>query len=254
MTYTPLSPFDVFDADTITAVHDTGDCWLWTGQYKVSRDGSRHPYYSYTENKHTKLKSMRAIVMERMGNEPRNAQSYVPICEQDLCVHPDHIDDRYSDAGRLLFVKNQSEQQGECRIWTGSGSSGYLRIPTSRTKSDFISAHKFVYMQEHGLPYFMGGTLRLSCDNRMCVSHKHISFDFRPANGLCPEAGHKLPPGASVCPICARPRSKGCDRGHVLPAHEASYAGNIGCWHCRSEDALEFMRERNEASMKAGRL
>ena len=250
LSYERLTPSEVLPERWCQKwIRDTGECWEWTGPLFRNPGGEEVPKAGN--------RAVRSVVMENVEGRSFGRQHIIPICESPSCVHPGHLDSPFSDAGRLLFIKQNSVQRGECRIWTGRVANNCPVVQTrrgARNQRTSLSVHRFVYTQEYGVPDFRDGHLELTCGNRMCVSHKHITYTFRPASGLCPE-GHKLPArAASHCPTClAHHEQRTCSEGHVMWTYEGTEPAKL-CLTCRDNEARAFIDARNAEAFKRGTL
>jgi hypothetical protein len=187
------------------------------------------------------------------------ASTAVRVCENLRCVNPEHLVRAYSHAGRLLFVKNNSQAAEDgCRIWTGELSAeGRPVMRVKRPGQRFhatVRVIRFVYEQEHGT-HSVGsnvGTIQQTCGKLTCVSYKHLYQALRPASGKC-DKGHTLPPDVVThCPECHayKPTNTTCQLGHTFGPGHARLYHDIGCWYCRREDATEYIRSRNAEFLK----
>lgn len=239
-----MQPGDVFTPNIAAHVDDTGDCWLWTGAYVTRGNGERFP-----------MKGDLAIRTAALG-EAHAGVRVVPVCEDQMCVHPDHLSYNMSPEGRLMFIREKSYAQGECRIWTGKldyRSAPQVVIQT-RPKQLTMYTQRYVYEQEHGVKLRPGTFVIMSCGNGLCVSHKHMWLKQRPSDGRCLE-GHVLPPDTiEYCPTCQKISASRCSRGHVLTGWETTHGGRVACDCCRRDDAREFIRQRNAETLRAGVL
>lgn len=181
--------------------------------------------------------------------EGRGSIHLTQICERPRCVYPEHLIPPQSPAGRLLYIKAHSYQDGDCRIWTGRFTKAGL--PTMNLKRPGNKSHsnedvrRYVYEQEHALYDASRGVITTSCTRLDCVSHLHLECQTRPLDGLCPE-GHKLKPDVvAYCATCKNQRGKQCDRGHEYTSDEAAQIKLYGCTQCLRDNAAEFIAARN---------
>jgi len=249
--YKPLTVAEVFPPKFRPMVKEEGECWLWRGSMKKSRRNGVLPL--------AEGKSARNFAYTRVYGRQEGVLRLIPVCETPECVHPEHLDSSFSDAGRLLFIKQHTRPEGDCLIWTGTVVDGRPRMELEtyvrgKRVRHVMSIHKFIYTQEHGLKYTPFGTITLSCGNIMCVNHKHIRYHLRPADGLC-EAGHRLPTNNTFhCPECRKQKeTTRCPRGHE-DTHEVPTKNGKMCSECRDEDVRAFIAERNATAFKRGEL
>jgi len=206
---------------------------------------SKHPVGS------DELKAERKAMI-RILNRTGSGVISVMACGNDRCLSPYHVVSSQSDVGRLLYIKNHVTREGDCLVWTGKYDHkvpSYPYRPNGQKFNSSCSVRRFVYNQEHGTYGQTDGVVRHTCGTVGCVSHKHLVHEAAPVSGLCPE-GHKLQKtNINHCHSCVRERDKyrECSRGHW-------YHLSHGCDGCRSEDAAEFIRERNAEALKAPHL
>lgn len=151
------------------------DCWLWEG-----------PIVRGFPRIHTQNVTLRAQAYAcRQVGEPLNQQEFLMVCENEMCVHPDHVATLHSDVGRMFYIRDHSEQDGDCQIWTGSTDRGNPRMPhvilreDGTRKQKLVSVRAFVWRVEH-LPPDVDApkhkNYRLSCGREDCVSPKHVEM------------------------------------------------------------------------------
>lgn len=247
---TKLDPANVFPKKAVPFVDVTDDCWVWTGDTKISQ-GREQPRYG-TNSAHSFVARYNQLNVS-MG------LMLWPACENVRCVHPDHLALPHSVVGRMLFIKERSVAEGDCLIWKGSVRNGSPIFPwrkPGRSAHSNYSVHRFVYTEEHGERPPHSSAVSLTCGNQLCVSHKHIRYTVLGLGRKCPQ-GHELPPQYDTfCPTCRYAATRvmsECPRGHEIPPEEAADTGRKGCRYCRREDADAWITERNKALLESER-
>lgn len=236
--------FGDLSAVRLTDPSDEDTCWQVVG-YEVGTPA---------------FKQYRKMAVSFMSKGNKGAWAVKTICEESWCVNPDHMVLPQSPAGRMLYVKAHSYQDGDCRIWTGRLSDGYPVMPhrkEGRRTHSTERVQRFVYQQEHGTYDRTVGLVSMSCGNLECVSHKHVEWTMPVEDGICPE-GHKLRPEARYyCEQCSRPTKTKveCDSGkHSFSVDYARHLAVFGCHYCRRDNATAYIRSRNSEALKAGKL
>lgn len=152
-------------------VRKTRGCWIWVGAVQKRGTENEHPSFGSQNAKRTSYE----IAFGELTKKSRVSR----ICDNRLCVNPDHL----IASGQNVYMLNGTPRKNKlnfwdnvkkgrnCWEWTGSknGHSPKHQYGTFANQR----AHRYVYEMEIGeIPNGMCVLHR--CDNTLCVNPRHL--------------------------------------------------------------------------------
>lgn len=168
-----MNPVEVY-GDLAQYVTEGEDCWTWDGP-KVKMSGKYVP--GVYENRKAVRPLVRALV--ELGILASPFRRYYQACDTTDCVHPEHYEPVGTEVTTMILIRDRSEVDGECHLWTGEFSTEGLPTVTTGAKEarrNHMTVHRFVWQVEHGQEFPSDAMPTTTCGRKNCVAPGHVTI------------------------------------------------------------------------------